>query len=165
MSSHTLVQCASVLLSLSGVVAKYRAILVNGLLQLFYMDATEANTFLRQMSVKWPTTNPKKAMEWLQLLDDLIQQCHMLTSREYGAVMTSLIRRMMRIATESHVNLSLQALSLLSSSRVITSFIVPYPEQVTRIEHCIELCRSHWNEAVQEKAECLFDVLLDYLEY
>lgn len=42
LSSHTLLQCALVLLSLSGVVAKYRPILVMGLLQLFYMDYVEA---------------------------------------------------------------------------------------------------------------------------
>ena len=153
--THTLLQCALVLLSLSGVVAKYRPILVTGLLQLFYMDYAEAGAFLRLVNAKWPTTSPKKAVEWMQLLDDVIQQCHVLTCNECRAAMAGL---------ESHVDSSLQALSLLSASRVITCFIVPYPEQVTRVEQCIHACRSHWNEAVQEKAECLFDVLLDYLE-
>ena len=163
LSPRVLLQCALVLMSLSGVVAKYRPILVTGLLQLFYMDCAGINAFLRQVNAKWPSTCPKKVVSWMQLMQDLLEQCQPLTCggcREGAAL---LLRRFMKVATDSHVDCALQALSVLNSARVMSCFILPYPEQMKGIEKCLNLCSRHWSEGVREKAEIVFDVLLDYL--
>lgn len=99
----------------------------------------------------------------MQLMQDLLEQCQPLTCGGCREGVALLLRRFMKVATDSHVDCALQALSVLNSARVMSCFILPYPEQMKGIEKCLNLCSRHWSEGVREKAEIVFDVLLDYL--
>lgn len=52
--------CLFVLLRVSSVVSKYKAILVPGILKLFYIDVRCVHAFVRSVVSKWPASSSKK---------------------------------------------------------------------------------------------------------
>lgn len=52
--------CLFVLLRISSVVSKYKAILVPGILKLFYIDVRCVHAFVHTVISKWPASSSKK---------------------------------------------------------------------------------------------------------
>ena len=58
--SQCLSNCLFVLMRVAGVVGKYRALLVPGILKLFYIDAGCVGRFVKNVKAKWPIGSSNK---------------------------------------------------------------------------------------------------------
>lgn len=142
-SVKVLRQAAFVLIRISGVAAKYRPILVNGLVKLLYMEPSGAKEVLRVLCAKWPVSSPKKVCSWLQLLQDLLEGCSLFTKEDCEEELNRLLRKVLKEVNGSHVECGLCALSLVGNDRILVNYIIKQRERVYLLEDCLQTARRN----------------------
>ncbi|KAK8799410.1 hypothetical protein WA538_002978 [Blastocystis sp. DL] len=155
--------CLFVLLRVSSVVSKYKAILVPGILKLFYIDVRCVHAFVRSVVSKWPASSSKKAIALLELLLELLLQCQLLTEAVCEEDVTALFAWLCRLVNGAQAEVSLQALRIFDNDTVLSNYIVHDAVRVRMIEECLSKNHVHWNDTIREIGESLFDHLLDYV--
>ena len=141
-SPKTLRRAGYLLLRSSGVVVKYRPMLVNGLMKLMYMDKKSVSELLRMIYSKWPTTSPKKIAAWICLVQDLLESCSLFMNEQYEQDMNRVFSRILRVVNERHADCGLRALALLNSDRILLNYIMEHPQRVRLVEKCLQSIRE-----------------------
>ena len=139
--SQILRQASYLLLRVSGVITKYKPTLLTGLMKLFYIDEAGVREFLKVILAKWPTQSPKKVVEWIQLLQELFENCALFTHAVCEVEVDRVLLRVLHCVKEQHVESCLQALSLLGSDRILLSYIMGYTHRIQSVEHFLQLTR------------------------
>lgn len=151
------------LIRINGVVKKYRSFLVPGMLKLFYIDEWCVHTFIHEITTKWPVCTSKKVVALLELVQDLMEECELMTDGKFEDDVTTLLAWLCKLVNGNQAEICMQAIQILDSDRILIKYIVCKPYRVRMVEHCLNQNHDHWNEAIREVTESLFDHLLDYL--
>ena len=141
-SPKTLRRAGYLLLRCSGVVMKYRPMIVNGLMKLLYMDQKSVSELLHMIYSKWPTTSPKKIATWICLVQDLFENCSLFMNEQYEQDVNRVLSRILLVVNERHADCGLRALSLLNSDRILLNYIMEHPQRVHLIEKCLQSIRE-----------------------
>ena len=108
-------------------------------MKLFYIDEAGVNEFLKVILAKWPTQSPKKVVEWIQLIQELLENCALFTHATCETEVDRVFYRVLRCVNEQHVETCLQALSLLGNDRILLSYIMGYTHRIQSVEHFLQL--------------------------
>ena len=141
-SPRTLRRSGYLLLRSSGVVLKYRPMIVNGLMKLLYMDQKSVHELLHMVYSKWPTTSPKKIASWICLVQDLFENCSLFMNEQYEQDVNRVLLRILQVVNERHADCGLRALTLLGSDRILLNYIMEHPQRVQLIEKCLQSIRE-----------------------
>lgn len=147
LSPRFLLDSLFVLLRIRGVVAKYLPIIVSGVLKLFYTSYRCIPLFIRSLNAKWPIGNPKKVvlregvdrqiLSWLQLIQELIRQCHLLSLPQFEKDIDVLMKRLILEAQGMHADCSCQALTILGSPQFLSVFVSSHSKRIAMLQVCL----------------------------
>ena len=152
MSVQLLNCCLFVLLRVSGVVSKYRTLLVPGILKIFYNDSSSVHSFMHAVISKWPNGSSKKvyiesdpelkAIALLELIHDLLMQCDLLTEPMCCEDVSRLFSLLCKLVNGDQAEVSLQALQIFDTDVILMNYIVHENQRLRMIEECLNKNRT-----------------------
>ena len=142
MSVQLLNCCLFVLLRVSGVVSKYRTLLVPGILKIFYIDSSSVHSFMHAVISKWPNGSSKKAIALLELIHDLLMQCDLLTEPMCCEDVSRLFSLLCKLVNGDQAEVSLQALQIFDTDVILMNYIVHENQRLRMIEECLNKNRT-----------------------
>jgi len=118
---------------------------------------------LSLLLAKWPRRSSGQELAFVRLLGALLGAMSPDMAFRGSGLLAELTKRLSLLIQSPHERCSMEAMEMVGNMYILLRYVVAHPAIASAVSKALcETARSHWSTRVKERADKMFDQMLDY---